>query len=106
MAPTRQNELPAVRRELQKDLRAFIKKVGSELGEIYTKPDLKWGDLFRMQKVCALQLTARYKWVGLAEYRAINKIVDTRTGCVRVSKQVQQADTLLTGMQSTITARG
>lgn len=26
--------------------------MGPELGEIYTKPDLKWGDLFRMQKVC------------------------------------------------------
>ncbi|CAM9722364.1 unnamed protein product [Scytosiphon promiscuus] len=44
------NELPAVRLELQRDLRTFIKKVGPELGEIYTNPDLKWGDLFRMQK--------------------------------------------------------
>ena len=51
-SPTLQNDLPSVRLELQKDLRAFIKKVGPELGEIYTKPDLKWGDLFRMQKVC------------------------------------------------------
>ncbi|CAM9628551.1 unnamed protein product [Ectocarpus sp. 6 AP-2014] len=52
---TLMNELPAVRRELQKDLRAFIKKVGPELGEIYTKPDLKWGDLFRMQKDSAAE---------------------------------------------------
>lgn len=51
LAGTHQNDLPGVRLELQKDLRAFIKKVGPELGEIYTKPDLKWGDLFRMQKV-------------------------------------------------------
>lgn len=60
LAPTRQNDLPAVRLELQKDLRAFIKKVGPELGEIYTKPDLKWGDLFRMQKVCAVLLCCRF----------------------------------------------
>ena len=46
-----QNDLPALRRELQKDLRAFIKRVGPELGPIYTDPDLNWGDLFRMQKV-------------------------------------------------------
>lgn len=46
-----QNELPALRRELQKDLRTFIKRVGPELGPIYTDPDLNWGDLFRMQKV-------------------------------------------------------
>ncbi|CAM9482234.1 unnamed protein product, partial [Laminaria digitata] len=45
------NELPALRRELQQDLRAFIKRVGPELGPIYTDPDLNWGDLFRMQKV-------------------------------------------------------
>lgn len=74
MAPTRQNELPAVRRELQKDLRAFIKKVGPELGEIYTNPDLKWGDLFRMQKVCQLQLTGRYKWV-VSQHRALDRVV-------------------------------
>ena len=55
-----QNDLPAVRRELQKDLRSFIKKVGPELGEIYTKPDLKWGDLFRMQKVGGMRLTAEW----------------------------------------------
>lgn len=59
--PTRQNELPAVRLELQKDLRAFIKKVGPELGEIYTTPDLKWGDLFRMQKVRTLHPTAKLR---------------------------------------------
>lgn len=55
-----QNDLPAVRRELQKDLRAFIKKVGPELGEIYTKPDLKWGDLFRMQKVGGARRDGRF----------------------------------------------
>ena len=48
-----------MRRELQKDLRAFIKRVGPELGPIYTDPDLNWGDLFRMQKVThAPRLTA------------------------------------------------
>ncbi|CAM9495549.1 unnamed protein product, partial [Sphacelaria rigidula] len=45
------NKLPGIRRALQKDVRAFVKRVGPELGPIYTDPDLKWGDLFRMQKV-------------------------------------------------------
>lgn len=44
------DKLPVIRRALQKDVRAFVKRVGPELGSIYTDPDLKWGDLFRMQK--------------------------------------------------------
>lgn len=48
---TSQNKLPALRRELQKDLRAFVKRVGPELGPIYTDEHLEWGEIFRMQKV-------------------------------------------------------
>jgi glycerol-3-phosphate O-acyltransferase/dihydroxyacetone phosphate acyltransferase len=34
--------LPAIRRELQKDLRAFIKKMRPVLGDIYYEKDLNW----------------------------------------------------------------
>ncbi|CAN0325267.1 unnamed protein product [Discosporangium mesarthrocarpum] len=44
------NELPQMRRELQRDLRAFVRKVGPELGPIYTDPDLNWREYFKKQK--------------------------------------------------------
>ena len=41
----RLSALPAVRRQLQVDLRAFIKRLGPALGEIYYGKELNWKEI-------------------------------------------------------------
>jgi glycerol-3-phosphate O-acyltransferase/dihydroxyacetone phosphate acyltransferase len=36
--------LPDIRRELQKDLREFVRKIGPSLGKLYTDKELNWAD--------------------------------------------------------------
>jgi len=43
--------LPETRRNLQRDLRSFIKKLGPVLGEIYYKKDLDWGAIQEKARV-------------------------------------------------------
>ena len=38
----RLTELPAIRRQLRKDLRAIIRRIGPSLGEIYFEKELNW----------------------------------------------------------------
>ena len=45
--------LPQTRKNLQKDLRKFIKKLGPVLGEIYYKKDLDWGAIQEKARVAS-----------------------------------------------------
>jgi glycerol-3-phosphate O-acyltransferase / dihydroxyacetone phosphate acyltransferase len=42
--------LPQERAELQRDIRAYIHRVGPELGTLYTDKQVKWDEYIR--KVC------------------------------------------------------
>lgn len=47
--------LPKIRKELQADLRAFIKKVGPALGEIYYGKELDWAQIQEKSRKSSLQ---------------------------------------------------
>ena len=48
--------LPATRRQLQSDLRAFIKKVGPALGEIYYGKELNWQQIQERSRLSSARL--------------------------------------------------
>jgi len=48
--------LPATRRQLQVDLRAFIKKVGPALGEIYYGKELNWQQIQERSRISSARL--------------------------------------------------
>ena len=47
--------LPATRRALQADLRAFIRKIGPVLGEIYYGKELNWAEIQEKSRKASLQ---------------------------------------------------
>lgn len=67
-ARRRLRAIPATRKQLQIDLRAFIKKVGPALGEIYYGKELNWQEIQEKSRLS----TARLQDLANSEHEAAN----------------------------------
>ena len=46
--------LPTERAELQRDIRAYIHRVGPELGSVYLDKEVKWDEIIRKVRACVV----------------------------------------------------